>query len=73
MSGAASGVDKERARGFVASIPHSRDLGMDLVDIGAGWAHLSLPYHERLIGDPETGVLAALSQHCSIRAAERRC
>lgn len=57
MSGTAGGVDRERARGFVASIPHSRDLGMDLVDIGPGWAHLSLPYQERLIGDPETGVL----------------
>lgn len=45
------------ARQFIEAIPHSRDLGMEMVEIGAGWALMALDYDERFIGDPETGVL----------------
>lgn len=45
------------ARQFIQAIPHSRDLGMELVEIGAGWAVMALDYDERFVGDPETGVL----------------
>ena len=45
------------ARRFIAAIPHSRDLGMQVVEIGEGWATLALDYDERFVGDPETGVL----------------
>lgn len=45
------------ARQFIEAIPHSRDLGMEMVDIGDGWALMALDYDARFIGDPETRVL----------------
>ena len=45
------------ARQFIEAIPHSRDLGMKLLDVGAGWAVLALDYDPRFVGDPATGVL----------------
>ena len=39
------------------AIPHARDLGMQLVEIGDGWALMALDYDARFVGDPETGVL----------------
>lgn len=46
------------ARQFIEAIPHSRDLGMELTEMDAGVAVISMPYDERLIGDPETGVIS---------------
>ena len=46
------------ARQFIEAIPHSRDLGMELIDISEGEAEISMPYDPRLIGDPETGVIS---------------
>ena len=46
------------ARQFIEAIPHSRDLGMELTEMGEGVAVISMPYDERLIGDPETGVIS---------------
>jgi uncharacterized protein (TIGR00369 family) len=46
------------ARQFIEAIPHSRDLAMNLTDMGEGEAVISMPYDERLIGDPETGVIS---------------
>lgn len=55
------GMDNERqtmiARQFIQALPHSRALGMQLSEIGDGVATISMPYDERLIGDPETGVI----------------
>jgi uncharacterized protein (TIGR00369 family) len=42
---------------YVGVIPHVKDLGIELVDWSRGVAVLRLPYHERLVGNPETGVL----------------
>lgn len=51
-------VDKARiARQFIEAIPHARELAMRLEDIGAGSACIALPYSDRLVGDPETGVI----------------
>ena len=47
----------EVARRFIEAIPHSRALGMSVDKIGPGRAVISMPYDERLIGDPETGVI----------------
>ena len=57
------------AQQFIAALPHSRDLGMVLSDIGGGKATITMPYDTRLIGDPETGVVhggavAALMDSC---------
>lgn len=45
------------ARQFIEAIPHCRALGMELVEIGDGWAEMALPYRADLVGDPETGVI----------------
>lgn len=42
---------------FLQALPHSRALGMKLVEIGAGVVEIALPYSKALIGDPETGVM----------------
>lgn len=46
------------ARQFMEAIPHSRDLGMVLTNMSEGTATITMPYDERLIGDPETGVIS---------------
>jgi uncharacterized protein (TIGR00369 family) len=52
-------VDKSViAKQFIEAIPHSRALGMSLTEIGDGTATIQLPYDERLIGDPRSGVIA---------------
>lgn len=46
------------ARKFMEAIPHARDLNMQLTQIEDGVAEIIMPYDERLIGDPDTGVIA---------------
>ena len=55
---------------FIAALPHARDLGMQMLEIGDAWALMALDYDERFVGDPETGVLhggvvTALLDTCS--------
>ncbi|WP_436835942.1 PaaI family thioesterase [Lentibacter algarum] len=51
-------MDKVKfAKQFVAALPHCRELGMRLTDIGDGVAVGEMPYDAKLVGDPETGVL----------------
>lgn len=45
------------ARQFIEAIPHARELGMALTDIGEGKATIAMAYDVRFIGDPETGVI----------------
>ncbi len=53
--------EKQRAQ-FVhqlfAAMPHFKALGMELGEIGAGRAEISMAYDVRFIGDPETGVIS---------------
>jgi uncharacterized protein (TIGR00369 family) len=42
---------------FIAALPHAAALGMTLTEIGNGHATIAMPYDERLVGDPETGVI----------------
>ena len=44
-------------RKFIEAIPHAQALGMQVTEIGAGRAVITMPYNECLIGDPETGVI----------------
>lgn len=46
-----------KARQFIESIPHSRKMGMQVVEIGDGKAVVEMPYDPTLIGDPITKVL----------------
>lgn len=52
---------EERARriaqAFVAAIPHAQALGMAVREVGPGRAVIAMPHDDRLIGDPETGVI----------------
>lgn len=50
--------DLESVRQLVRSgLPHVRALGIEVLEIGPGVVTLSLPWDERLVGNPETGVL----------------
>jgi len=42
---------------FVDAIPFARALGMRLEAIGPGRARISMPWSDRLVGDPATGVI----------------
>ena len=45
------------ARQFIDALPHARALNMRMDKVGEGEAVISMPYDERLIGDPDTGVI----------------
>jgi uncharacterized protein (TIGR00369 family) len=73
----ADDTDQDRAEklarldtGFAAFVPHNRALGLKFIGYGPGEALMLLPYDERLVGNPETGVLhggavSALLDACS--------
>jgi len=50
-------IDATLVETIIRHIPHCVELGMRLADLGPDWAMLALPYDQRLVGDPETGVL----------------
>lgn len=51
-------IDKAKiAAQFIGSIPFSKALGMELLEIGDGWAKITMPYSESIIGEPSTGVI----------------
>lgn len=57
-------------RGFMDHIPHNRALGMKLLELERAEAIFQLPYDEKLVGNPDTGVLhggaiTALLDACS--------
>jgi uncharacterized protein (TIGR00369 family) len=45
------------ARAFIEAIPHARALSMRIEEIGGGRAVVTMPWDERLVGDPDTGVV----------------
>lgn len=42
---------------FVNAIPHVVELGIETVHVARGMAIMRLPYQDRLVGNPENGVL----------------
>ena len=44
-------------RGFSANVPHNKALGMEIVDVQPRLAVFRLPYDEKLVGNPDTGVI----------------
>ena len=42
---------------FIAMIPHAAELSMTMTSVGDGEAVITMPYDDRLIGDPDTGVI----------------
>jgi uncharacterized protein (TIGR00369 family) len=63
MTGAAvTGVERFDPKLFmtyVSQAGHSGALGITYVGHGKDWVELSLPYDERLIGMPESGIIAS--------------
>ena len=45
------------ARSFMSALPHSRALGMQIVELGDGRATVTMPWDARFVGDPVTGVI----------------
>jgi uncharacterized protein (TIGR00369 family) len=45
------------ARSFIETIPHARALGMVLAELGDGRATITMPFAEKLIGDPVSRVV----------------
>src|SRR5258708_15034368 len=43
---------------FSDTIPHSKALGIKIIDARRGFASMQLEWREELVGNPETGVLA---------------
>ena len=54
-----AGFDPARFMAYVRKVGHGGALGIDYVAHGDDWAELSLPYDDKLIGMPETGVIAS--------------
>jgi uncharacterized protein (TIGR00369 family) len=50
-------------------IPHGAALGIRGLDCGAGWALLELPWDEKLVGNPDTGVLHGGAVTCLLDQA----
>lgn len=48
---------RDMARQFIESLPHCQALSMALVDVKGGEVVMSMPYDEKLVGDPATGVI----------------
>ena len=50
-------------RGFLNMVPHNKALGMKLVDFRDDHEGLTLaiPFREELVGNPEWGILSAIS------------
>lgn len=48
---------RDLARKFIEVLPHCRALDMTVDHVGDGEAIMSMPYAEKLIGDPATGVI----------------
>jgi len=63
-------ADRERAaRLFMESLPHAQALGIVFDRLGPGEVEMSMPWDERLIGDPATrvihgGAVSALMDTC---------
>ncbi len=53
------GFQFDPARFLRSRLGHGGALAIDYVDHGADWAELALPWDARLVGNPETGVIAS--------------
>ena len=51
--------DPERFMAYARRVGHGGALGIAYRDHGEDWAELELPYDERLIGMPESGIIAS--------------
>lgn len=53
-----SSDDWQRATSrFIRIIPHTRDLGVEVIEAGPDGVRLLLPWHQDLLGDPSRGLV----------------
>ena len=52
-----SDTRRDQARKFILALPHCAALNMSVDDVGEGVAVMSMPWDDRLVGDPTTGVI----------------
>jgi len=57
--GSAERFDPERFMAYVRQVGHGGALGIAYRAHGEDWAELTLPYDERLVGMPESGIIAS--------------
>ncbi len=57
--GAGKAFDPERFLNYVRRVGHGGALGIAYHAHGEDWAELSLPYDQRFVGMPETGIIAS--------------
>ncbi len=66
-------TEKEKLRRFseqlIAHVPHSRDMGHEIEEVGSGRATLRQPFRDCLVGDPEHGLIHTGVQITLIDAA----
>lgn len=48
---------RERVRRFVETLNQGRELGLTVTSVKGGQVTLCLPYSDRIIGNPDTGVI----------------
>ena len=48
---------RELACQFILALPHCRALGMTVDNVGDGEATMSMPWDDKLVGDPSSGVI----------------
>ena len=59
MSAAVAGFDPKLFMAYVRQVGHGGALGIGYLGHGENWAELSLPYDDKLVGMPETGIIAS--------------
>jgi uncharacterized protein (TIGR00369 family) len=52
-------LDLKALISFVIARGHCQHLGLELDGIGDNWCALKLPYSDKVVGDPETGIMAS--------------
>ncbi len=50
-------LTQKNAQQMISALPHAKALGLEIVNIGKGFAQIRLPYDPRFIGEPQTGVI----------------
>ncbi|MBA3676180.1 MAG: PaaI family thioesterase [Sphingosinicella sp.] len=55
----AAGFDPAKFMAFVRGIGHIGAIGIAYCAHGPHWVELELPYHEKLVGMPKTGIIAS--------------
>ena len=50
-------IRKDRVHRFVNTLNQARELGLTVEDAGEGFLVLKLPYSDRIVGNPDTGVI----------------